>query len=51
MDEVVPAFYDRSARGVPGAWLERIRSSLRSLGPRFCAARMLDEYVRGPYTG
>jgi starch phosphorylase len=50
-NEVVPAFYDRDGRGLPTAWLDRMRASLRSLGPRFCAARMLDEYLRGPYTG
>jgi hypothetical protein len=26
-----------------------IRASLRTLGPRFCATRMLHEYVAGPY--
>jgi hypothetical protein len=26
-----------------------IRASLRTLGPRFCATRMLAEYVNGPY--
>jgi glycogen phosphorylase len=48
-DEVVPAFYDRDERGLPSAWLARIRASLRSLGPRFGTARMLAEYVNGPY--
>jgi starch phosphorylase len=48
-DEVVPAFYDRDQRGLPPAWLGRMRASLRSLGPRFCATRMLGEYVSGPY--
>jgi starch phosphorylase len=48
-DEVVPAFYDRDDRGLPPAWLGRMRASLRSLGPRFCATRMLAEYVDGPY--
>jgi starch phosphorylase len=50
-DEVVPGFYERDERGLPSAWLRRVRASLRSLGPRFCAARMLDEYVQGPYRG
>jgi starch phosphorylase len=50
-DEIVPAFYDRDDRGLPGAWLTRVRASLRSLGPRFCATRMLAEYVAGPYRG
>ena len=47
--EVVPSFYDRDERGLPTAWLQRIRASLRSVGPRFSAARMLAEYVNGPY--
>jgi starch phosphorylase len=48
-DEVVPAFYDRDDRGLPVRWTEMIRTSLRTLGPRFCATRMLHEYVNGPY--
>ncbi len=47
--EVVPSFYDRDPGGVPTAWIERMRASLRSLGPRFCANRMLEEYAAGPY--
>jgi len=48
-NEVVPSFYERDARGLPVAWLARMRASLRSLGPRFCAARMLGEYVERYY--
>jgi starch phosphorylase len=48
-DEVVPSFYERDPENVPTAWVERMRASLRSLGPRFCAARMLEEYADGPY--
>jgi starch phosphorylase len=47
--EVVPAFYDRDADGIPQAWLQRIRASLRTLGPRFSAGRMLSEYVEQVY--
>jgi glycogen phosphorylase len=47
--EVVPGFYERDQRGFPAAWLARIRASLRTIGPRFCAARMLDDYLAGPY--
>jgi starch phosphorylase len=49
-DEVLPVFYDRDQDGVPTRWLEMVRSSLRTNGPRFSATRMLDEYVRGPYS-
>jgi starch phosphorylase len=50
-EEVVPAFYERDADGLPHGWIERMRASLRTLGPRFCATRMLMEYVDGPYRG
>jgi glycogen phosphorylase len=48
-DEVLPAFYERDAGGVPRRWTELMRASLRSLGPRFCATRMLAEYLERPY--
>ncbi|MGZ4247194.1 MAG: alpha-glucan family phosphorylase [Solirubrobacteraceae bacterium] len=48
-DEVLPAFYNRDSSGLPVAWLARMRASLRTLGPRFCATRMLAEYASGPY--
>jgi glycogen phosphorylase len=47
--EVVPSFYDRDEAGLPIGWLDRIRASLRSIGPRFCATRMVDEYVTRAY--
>ena len=49
--EVVPTFYERDAHGRPDRWLQMIRASLATLGPRFCATRMLDEYADGPYRG
>jgi starch phosphorylase len=48
-EQVVPAFYERSDGAPPGAWLALVRASLKALGPRFCAARMLHDYVDGPY--
>ena len=48
-DEVLPAFYDRDERGLPPQWLTLMRTSLRTLAPRFSATRMLSEYVHGPY--
>jgi starch phosphorylase len=50
-DEVLPAFYDRDGAGLPARWIEMMRASLRTLGPIFCATRMLDQYVEGPYRG
>jgi glycogen phosphorylase len=50
-DEVLPAFYERDESGLPMRWVELMRASLRTLGPRFCAGRMLAEYIDGPYRG
>jgi starch phosphorylase len=47
--EVVPMFYERDESGLPARWLRMVRASLRTLGPRFSATRMLGEYVDGPY--
>jgi glycogen phosphorylase len=49
-DEVVPAFYDRDAGGLPGAWLARVKASLRTNGPQFSASRMVRDYVHTIYT-
>jgi starch phosphorylase len=48
--EVVPAFYERDADGLPRAWLRRVRASLRTAGLQFTARRMLADYVREVYT-
>ena len=49
--EVVPLFHDRGDDGVPHGWVARMRSSLRTLGWRFSATRMVREYADGPYRG
>jgi starch phosphorylase len=48
-EEVLPAFYERDPAGLPRAWLARIRASLRTIGPGYCADRMLDDYVERVY--
>ena len=48
--EVVPSFYERDAAGVPRAWIARIKTSLRTLGPVFGADRMFGEYLERVYT-
>ena len=47
--EIMPAFYERDENGIPRAWVSRIKASLRSIVPRFCAARMFDGYLRRLY--
>ena len=48
-EEIVPLFAERGPDGLPGAWLDRVRSSMRALGPAFSAARMLADYRRDIY--
>ena len=47
--QVVPAFYDRDADGLPRSWLTHIRASIRTLAPGFCAGRMLNDYLQRIY--
>jgi len=47
--EVIPAFYDRDADGLPRAWLARVRASMRTLAPAFTAGRMLEDYIEHVY--
>jgi starch phosphorylase len=47
--EVVPRFHDRDPAGIPHAWVDMMRASLRTLVPRFCATRMLTDYVEQVY--
>jgi starch phosphorylase len=46
---VSPLFYERDGDGVPLGWVERIRHTLRSLGPKVQAERMVREYVSSLY--
>ena len=47
--EIVPLFYNRSADGLPIAWLQRVAASLAGLGPRISAHRMVRDYVERAY--
>jgi starch phosphorylase len=47
-NEVVPLFYDREvAEGVPLGWVNKIKYAMKSIGPRFNAQRMVNEYAAG----
>jgi starch phosphorylase len=48
-DQVVPAFYDHAGGRYPKVWVSRIRASLRGLGPKVSAARMVQDYVETLY--
>jgi glycogen phosphorylase len=46
---VAPLFYDRDADAIPQGWVERIRHTFRSLGPKVQAERMVRQYVTELY--
>ncbi|MBP2703351.1 alpha-glucan family phosphorylase [Microbispora sp. RL4-1S] len=48
--EVADRFYDRAPDGLPRRWLEMVRHTLSSLGPKVLAGRMLHDYVVQLYT-
>ena len=47
---VIPKFYDRDEDGIPRRWLEMVRSTLATLGPKVQATRMVEDYVKELYT-
>ncbi|MEV7087946.1 alpha-glucan family phosphorylase [Streptomyces sp. NPDC093085] len=54
-ERVAPRFYDRSGAGgspdggLPERWIEMVRSTLVTLGPKVLAGRMVREYVERLY--
>ncbi len=47
--DVLPCFYDRDADGVPHAWVRMVKSSIKTVLPRFCAVRMVTDYIDKVY--
>jgi glycogen phosphorylase len=45
---VAPRFYDRD-NGVPARWVQMVRHTLKSLGPKVLATRMVSDYVHTLY--
>jgi len=49
-EQVVPLYYEnRNAAGVPRCWVDRMKNSIRTLGWRFNADRMVQDYVEHLY--
>ena len=44
-EEIIPCFYERDGRGIPTAWVARMRASMAELTPQYSTNRMLREYV------
>jgi starch phosphorylase len=48
-NNVVPEYYSRNEKGIPTAWISRIRESMAQLTPRFSADRSVREYTEQHY--
>ena len=46
---VAPKFYDRDDSGVPHRWVEMVRHTVQSLGPKVLASRMVRDYTERYY--
>ena len=47
--EVIPEFYMRDERGIPVAWIARVRESMATLTPQFSSNRAVREYTEQCY--
>ncbi|MFI0721805.1 glycosyltransferase family 1 protein [Streptomyces sp. NPDC021224] len=47
--QVAPRFYDQGGRGLPQRWIEMVRHTLTTLGPKVLAGRMVRDYVTRLY--
>ena len=48
-NEVIPLYYERDADDLPQEWILRMKRSIRTLGWRFNADRMVMDYVKNSY--
>lgn len=48
-DEVIPLFYQRNRDGLPLGWIKRMKRTIRTLGWRFNADRMVMDYTQRCY--
>lgn len=47
--KIIPDFYQRNEKGIPVRWVNRMRTSMAELTPRFSSNRMLREYTETHY--
>ena len=48
--QVIPAYYSRNSDGEPEAWVERSKSSMKTILPQFNTIRMAMDYLRLSYS-
>ncbi|RIQ20215.1 alpha-glucan family phosphorylase [Jiangella rhizosphaerae] len=49
-NEIGPRFYDVDGEDIPRRWVEQLRHTLTTLGPKVQATRMVRDYVEALYT-
>jgi starch phosphorylase len=47
--QIIPLFYERGGANFPRGWVTRVKASLRSLGPKVMASRMVRDYLNDMY--
>ncbi|MCW2539155.1 MAG: alpha-glucan phosphorylase [Frankiales bacterium] len=47
--QVAQRFYNRDTKGVPAQWVAMVRHTLKSLGPKVQATRMVQDYIQRLY--
>jgi starch phosphorylase len=45
IEEVIPLYYQRDQDGLPRGWIKRMKRTIRTLGWRFNADRMVMDYA------
>lgn len=48
-NEIIPAFYERDAAGLPRPWIDRMTNSIATLTTKFSSDRMVMEYLERIY--
>ncbi|HJU05353.1 MAG TPA: alpha-glucan family phosphorylase [Nitrospiraceae bacterium] len=47
--DIIPLYYMRDRDGIPRGWIQIIKDAIRTTAPRFCARRMVKEYMEVMY--
>ncbi|NOZ86207.1 MAG: glycosyltransferase family 1 protein [Deltaproteobacteria bacterium] len=48
-NEIIPLFWERGQDGLPRAWLQRVKASMKRLASTYTTTRMVKEYVEWYY--
>lgn len=49
LEEIIPCYYDQDEEGIPQAWIQKMRASIKAIAPHFNTDRMVAEYVTQVY--